>query len=407
MTNVIKKFREKQRKLENEWYNLRPILGNANWALFYVLLGGREAGKSYSVTNFFVDQWKNKGIPFTWLRLTETQARKLLQNNAEKLVDSDLRRKYNLDLVTSGNNVYEVKREQKEVKHKDGTTEMKSVIVEKKLMARVYAISTFYTDKGSIFDKDFLNDLSMRYNIAIDEFEREKGEKNTFDILYSLVNQLESNLRSTVKRTKIFFLGNTLEEASDILCAFNFIPEEWGTYRLVRHKKKLVELLKNMDNPNENVKKQARQEYGQLLEKDANYFGKRCVIQNIEPSEAYKTRRKGTIADILLPTASTFTNKIETDTTLITKKRLVEPSYIVKFTKSKDTWFTIWDGNVVKKYNGEKKTVIAMRPYLDEVFNTDLQKNMITLFDTRSMVFTNLITFKEYQKQIELLKPRK
>lgn len=92
-----------------------------------------------------------------------------------------------------------------------------------------------------------------------------------------------------------------------------------------------------MDNPNENVKKQARQEYGQLLEKDANYFGKRCVIQNIEPSEAYKTRRKGTIADILLPTASTFTNKIETDTTLITKKRLVEPSYIVKFTKSKDT----------------------------------------------------------------------
>lgn len=39
-----------------QWYNLRPILGNANWALFYVLLGGREAGKSYSVTNFFVDQ---------------------------------------------------------------------------------------------------------------------------------------------------------------------------------------------------------------------------------------------------------------------------------------------------------------------------------------------------------------
>ena len=30
---------------ESEWYNLRPILGNANWALFYILLGGREAGK--------------------------------------------------------------------------------------------------------------------------------------------------------------------------------------------------------------------------------------------------------------------------------------------------------------------------------------------------------------------------
>lgn len=49
----------------NEWYNLRPMFGYANWALFYILLGGREIGKSYSVTNFFVDQFVHKGIPFT------------------------------------------------------------------------------------------------------------------------------------------------------------------------------------------------------------------------------------------------------------------------------------------------------------------------------------------------------
>ncbi len=321
------------KRLENEWYNLRPILGNANWAIFYVLLGGREAGKSYSVTNFFVDQWKNKGIPFTWLRLTETQARKLLQNNAEKLIDPDLRRKYKLDLVTSGNNVYEVKRAKKTIRHRDGSLEEVEEIVEKKLMARVYALSTFYSDKGSIFDKDFLNDPAMRYNIACDEFEREKGEKNTFDILYSLVNQLENLVRSTKDRIKIFFLGNTLEDASDILCAFNFIPETFGTFKLKK---------------------------------------KRCVIQNIEPSEAYKKRRAGTIADILLPTASTFTNKIETDTTLITKQRLIEPTYVIKFTKNRKDWFTVWDNNVVRKFNGEKKRVIAMRPYLDEVFNTDI-----------------------------------
>ena len=368
MSNIVKKFREKQITLENEWFNLRPILGFANWAIFFILLGGREVGKSYSVTNFFVDQFVNKGIPFTWLRLTEKAASKLLNNNAEKLVDPDLRRKYDLDLITRGNNVYSVTRKEVEVKHKDGTTSIKREIVDKKLMARVYALSTFYNDKGSIFDKDFLNDPSMRYNIAIDEFEREKGEKNTFDILYSLVNQLENLVRSTKDRMKIFFLGNTLEDASDILCAFNFIPETFGIFKLKK---------------------------------------KRCVIQNIEPSEAYKKRRKGTIADILLPTASTFTNKIEVDNTLITKKKLIEPSYVVKFTKNVKDWFTIWDGNIVKKYNGEKKTVIAMRPYLDEIFNPDLQKNMITLFDTRSLLFTNLITFKEYQKQIELLKPRK
>ena len=43
-------------KRNSQWYNLRPILGHFNWALFAILLGGREVGKSYSVTNFFVDQ---------------------------------------------------------------------------------------------------------------------------------------------------------------------------------------------------------------------------------------------------------------------------------------------------------------------------------------------------------------
>lgn len=357
---ILKKQEYKKRKT-SEWYNLRPILGYANWAIFFLLLGGREVGKSYSVTNFFTDQYKEKGIPFTWLRLTETAARKLLMNNAEKLIDPDLRRKYNLDLVTSGNNVYEV------TKRSEPDEDGKTKILEKKLMARVYAISTFYNDKGSIFDKDFLNDPNMRYNIAIDEFQREEGEKNTFDIVYSLVNQLENLVRSTKERVKIFFLGNTLEESSDILCAFNFIPETFGIFKLKK---------------------------------------KRAVIHNIAPTEAYKKRRSGTIADILMPTASTFTNKIDSDTTLICKKRLINPEYIIKFRKDKNSWFTVWDGNIIKKYNGEKKKSVAMRPYLDEQFVVDYQKQIMILFDTRSFMFTNLITFKQFQKELSLLKPR-
>ena len=384
-----------------EWYSLRHILGHANWAIFYLLLGGREAGKSYSVTDFFCRQWKNKGIPFTWMRLTEKSAQKLLQNNAEKLVDPDLRRKYDLDLVTSGNNVYEVKERSKP--DKNGKTK----IVKKVLMARVYAISTFYNDKGSIFDKDFLNDLAMRYNIAIDEFEREKGERNTFDIVYSLVNQLENNIRSTINRTKIFMLGNTLEEASDVLCSFDFIPEKWGTFTLVRHKKILTQIMKDLDNPDIEVQKAARKRYGELVKKDKKFFGKRAVIENIEPSEDYLRRRAGTIADILLPKASTFTNKIDTDNTLIDKSKLVTPISVIKFTKDPKDWFTIWNSNLIAKYNGEKKPVIAMRPYLDELFTVELQKQIITMFDTRSFTYRNLITFKQFQSNLEQLKPRK
>lgn len=398
---------KKYLKRDYEWYSLRHMLGYANWAMFYILLGGREAGKSYSVTDFFCRQFKNKGIPFIWIRLTEAASRKLLQNNAEKLVDPDLRRKYDLDLMTSGNNVYAVKREEVEVKKKNGTTETKMKIVDKKLFARVYNLSTFYNDKGSIFDADFLKDLAMRYNIAIDEFEREKGEKNTFDITYSLVNQLENLVRSSINRTKIFFLGNTLESASDILCAFSYIPEEFGIYSLVRNKKKLSELLRLMDNKDPEVRKKAREEYGNLLRKDPNYFGKRCVIEYIEPSESYLTRRKGTIADILMPTASTFTNKVNVDNTLVDKSPLISPKYIIKFTKNQKDWFTVWNSNIIAKYNGEKKNVIAMRPYIDEVFSPEIQKNMIELFDTRSFTYRNLITFKQFQNNMELLKPRK
>ena len=368
-TIKAQKLKEEMKKGGHEWYNLRPILGCANWAIFYVLLGGREAGKSYSVTNFLVDQFVNKGVPFVWMRLTDTQSRKLLTNNAEKLVDPDLKRKYNLNLRTIGTNVYNVITETKTIKHRDGTTEEKEIIIEKKLMARVLSLSTFYTDKGSIFDKDFLNDPNMRYNIAVDEFQQEKGEKRTFDILYAFTNQLENLVRSTKDRIKVFLMGNTLEEASDILCAFNFIPEQWGTYKIKK---------------------------------------KRCVIQYIEPSEAYLKRRKGTIADILMPEASTFTNKIETDKTLITKQRLKSPTAIIKFSKMKSDWYTIWDGNVVCKFNGEKRNnVIAMRPYLDEVYNQDLVNQTLLLFDTRSLQFRNLITFKRFQAELALLKPRK
>ena len=368
-TIKAQKLKEEMKKGGHEWYNLRPVLGCANWAIFYVLLGGREVGKSYSVTNFLVDQFVNKGIPFVWMRLTDTQSRKLLTNNAEKLVDPDLKRKYNLNLRTIGTNVYNVTTETKTIKHRDGTTEEKETIIDKKLMARVLSLSTFYTDKGSIFDKDFLNDPNMRYNIAVDEFQQEKGEKRTFDILYAFTNQLENLVRSTKDRIKVFLMGNTLEEASDILCAFNFIPEKWGTYKIKK---------------------------------------KRCVIQYIEPSEAYLKRRKGTIADILMPEASTFTNKIETDKTLITKQRLKSPTAIIKFSKMKSDWYTIWDGNVVCKFNGEKgKHVIAMRPYLDEVYNQDWVNQTLLLFDTRCLQFRNLITFKRFQAELALLKPRK
>ena len=358
MNKTLKEIERKQKKadlLNREWYSLRSLIGN-DWAIFFFMLGGREAGKSYATTEFFVRQWRRYGRPFYWMRLSETSAKKLLTNNAEKLIDPDLRRKYGLDLVTNAGNVYEVTKRDKQT----------GKIKEKKLMARVLALATFYNDKGSgLFDKDFLNDPNMFYNIALDEMNRELNEKKTFDILYAFTNQLENLVRSTKQRLRVLCIGNTLEEASDLLCAFDFIPEQFGRFKLK---------------------------------------SKRAVVEYIEPSEKYLTRRKGTVADILMPNASTFTNRIETDDALVNKKRMIRPTRVIKF--SRDDLFTVWDDRIISEYHDEKVPITAMRPYIDELYSPELRDNVFMQFNARAFQFHDLITFKKFQKALELLKPR-
>lgn len=314
---------------------IRGLISSFYWA------ADREAGKSYHIMDCFLRDWKKKGKPFTWLRLTEASQKKMLSNKADKLIDADLRRKYDLDLTVKGIQVFD----------------------HGKPMCKVLALSTFYNDKGvALFD----NEYDLGYNICLDEMNAEKNEKRTFDINYAFVNQMENLVRSTKDKLRIVLIGNTLEEAGDILCSFDFIPEDFGRY-YVRKKK--------------------------------------AVIDYIPPSEKYLRRRKGTIADLLAPKSSTFTNVIEVDKSLITKQRLIKPAYIIKF--SKEDIYTVWDNNVIAPYHNEKVQVVPMRPYLDEVFNTDARDTIISLFDTRCFLFKNLITQKKFKKALELLKPRK
>lgn len=275
-------------------------------------MGAREAGKSYDVMKRFIKDWKEKKKPFTWLRLTEASQKKMLNNKADKLVDPDIRRKYDLDLTVKGCQVFD---------HGEP-------------MCKVLALSTFYNDKGvALYD----NEYDLGYNICLDEMNRETSEKKTFDINVAFVNQMENLVRSAKKKLRIVLIGNTLEEAGDILCLFNFVPEEFGRY-YVRKKK--------------------------------------AVIDYIPPTKKYLERRKGTIADLLAPDFSTFTNKIDIDKTLLTKRRLRKPSYVIVFSDKEK--FTVWDNNVVCPYNGEKiEQKIPMRPYLDLIFTVEARDTII------------------------------
>lgn len=378
------------RKKKLPFYRLRSVLGY-DWAIYYFLLGGRMAGKSYAVCDFYISQFMKYGRPFYWLRLTEAGTRKLLNNNAEKLVDPDIRRRYNLNLKTRGENVYNITVDAQGNEHKT-------------LMCKVLALSTFYTDKGQgFFDKDYLKNKDAYYNICLDEMNREANEKNSFDIVYAFANEVENIVRNTKHNIRIICIGNTLEEASDLLCAVNFLPDHFGRFKLVKNKKKLVEMIKEYKKCRKDSELQA------IHEKYKNCdFGKRAIIEYMEPTEDYRAMRNGSAAEILSGNSSTFTNEVQIDSSLIARnKRFTKPTSIIKFKKDKSSWYVVWDSKIVAPYNGQVAPVIAMRPYLDEFFNQQIQQNIITLFDTRSLLFRDLSTFKQFQKEVQLLKPRK
>lgn len=341
---------------KGDWYSVNSIFGN-DWAMFYVLLGGREAGKSYTVMNHAsLSKLKHKdNFKFYWFRLTEAATKKLLADGGDKLIDPDIKARENIKTTKKGDTIYTYTEEIND-KGKKVKTNLKE-------FCTVLACSTFYNTKGAgYFNKDFKGE----YFIVLDEMNREESEKNSFDIVYNFVNLLENVARSTKTRIKVVMIGNTLEEASDILAAFNFIPDTFGRYKLK---------------------------------------SKRCVIDYIRPNENYLKRRKGTMADILMPNASTFTNEVQIDRSLLVNKRqCIFPAYIIKFTKDPNNWFTVWNFSIIKDYNKEQKPVIAMRRYLDETYNDKQVDNVREQFDARAFKFVNLATFKRFQKQMRLLK---
>lgn len=357
---MMKKMTKKQKRkcgkaarretyLNKEWYSIRRLLGY-NWARFIMCIGPRECGKSYSVMHFLVKKWKEKGIPFTWIRLSEESLKRMLANDGMDFVDADIVREFGLELHTKGDCLY------------DGD----------KLMCRGMTLSAMAKDKGrALFDKDFLNDPNMWYHIAIDEFNRERQEKKYFNVAYNFVNQIENLIRSTKTRIRIFMMANQLEEASDILAScFNFIPYEYGTYKLKK---------------------------------------KYAVIDYIEPNRAYLARRETATANVLAAQESTFSNLIQRDHSLIYKGRLTYPSYIIAFGKKASEQFTVWQGqnasNIICPYNGEKVNVVAMRPYIDQLYNKKNKENVYTIFNARGYRFRNLITQTNFRAALEELKP--
>lgn len=202
----------------------------------------------------------------------------------------------------------------------------------------------------------------------MDEFQLEQGEKRTsFDILYNFIGMLENIARTTKNNIQVFLIGNTLQEASTILKAFNFIPEKFGRFYLK---------------------------------------SKRCVIDYMEPTQEYINDRKGSLADILGgDDMSNYTNKISKDVKMINKDRLVKPTAIIMFGKDKGKWYTLWDGKTIRKYKNETVSYkIAMKPYLNEAYLKEKMQTVLDMYDVQSLYFDTLITQAYFEAELQKIR---
>lgn len=361
-TIIFKKPKMTREEIEDNkaegWFNIRPLIGYS-WAMFLFLLGGRGVGKSYAVLKFYIEQFLKYGRIFYWIRLTPTSAGKLLKNNAQELVDPDIRRQYGLDLVTTGHNVYHVVK-----RTEDGK------IQKKVLMCKVLDLATFYNTKGTgLYDKDYLKDPLMYYNICLDEMNRESAEKKTFDIVYSFANQLENIIRKEKDRVRIICIGNTIAEASDILRSLDFIPQKFGTYKLKR---------------------------------------KRAVVEYSPLNEQAKKRLSGSAGDIISGMSSTFTNEVKIDYKLVKKEFKKKARCVLKFGKTEDTWFTLWNDNYICKYNNDinVKDCIYMARYIGGVYQKDSVNAVIESYDYQQLYYDNISTQIMFEGQLRFIKSK-
>lgn len=197
------------------------------------IIGARGEGKTYALQNLLLNFYhKVKVIPsrnynkddlFIWSRLTYGQ----IQGMTENFLKSELEKKHNVkaEIVSAGKYHY-------------------AIYFNERLMGHLIALGNAPHYKG-------INWQHQRYRYFIlDEFQRERSERRTFDLVYNLRSILESMTRFTYRSKNgldfptIIFAGNTVDESTDLLYQFDFMPFEYGIYKL-RSKSAVIEYFQD------------------------------------------------------------------------------------------------------------------------------------------------------------------
>ena len=308
-----------------------------------------------------------------YFRLTDISIKAMLANHAAKAVDPYLVAKYNLEITCKNNIVYD-----------HG----------KPLLEFYPLVSAGSKGKGvNLYDCNFFNKRPLhpktgkpikRYIVTIwDEFLMAEGveKKSVGDPVAQYKIYMEAITRDQERMDYQavinYFLANSVSECAPITGAlFNYIPKP--------NNHKIVKLTR-----------------------------KHAIFWNCPVTQAYLDKRsKSYNADIMdYDNDPNYTNIVERDLELIKQKkvRIRKVTAVIKFSKSKEDWFCLYDGRYIRQYKGEafkKSSAIPMRRYLDELFDATLMNAIIARYDVRGFMYTDIMSQALFTAKLKALKSK-
>lgn len=355
----------KREKSMGLYYTTQSLMGIPWWTWAW-LVGARGRGKSFAAMETYLQFRKKYGaenVRCYYFRVSDLSVKAMLADNGRKAIDAVLVRKYKLKPEVTGYTIY------------DG---------DQPLIDFYPLVSAAKKGKGvAEYDPEFLNNRPKGVKrfifMLIDEFMTDQTqEKKTvgspvkqFKIYFE--NIMRDQAQLDYRAVMVFGCANSVSECSDFLAELaGFIPEAPGRYKLKR---------------------------------------KHMIIDQIPNSSAYMEKRKASIgADIMDYTDDeNYTNVVKRDLANLKPKNLPlrQPTQIIKFAKSKDMWYTVWDGRIIKQYTGQSfkpAQAVAMRRYIDERFEPDRVKAVIDMTDGRYWLFNDLITQAKFLSAMREIK---
>ena len=336
------------------------------WWTWYWMIGARGRGKSYAALETvlqFMRKYGQENVKCYYFRISDTSVKAMLADKGRKAVDAKLKRKYNLELEVHNYSLYN-----------NG----------KPFIDFYPLVSAAKKGKGvAEYDPEFLGNQPEGVRrfifLLIDEFMiDETQEKRTignpvkqFKMYFENIMRDQEQL--DYRAVMVLGCANNVAECNDFLAEIcGFIPSEPGRYKLKR---------------------------------------KHMIIDMIPNSQAYIEKRKKSIgADIMgYDEDENYTNIIKRDleTLMPHGTRLRIPTRIIKFSKEKKDWFTVWDGNIIKKYTNQpfkSSMVTSMKRYLDNQFDPEKVLQVIQMQDARFFKFSDLMSQASFISNLKLIR---